>query len=245
MADPDSVKSGRRRADKAKEAGSISVLAHERKMRQVRALAGRLVLVCEGLGGRLGQELHDTVGQSLTLLAMSMGRLRKLPPDRAGPELDTAEALVRELVQQVRDISRSLGMYMLKDLGLPEALQGYFQSVQACCGVRTDFRHRGLERRLSGELEVMLLRIIQEAVANVCRHARTDRLDVSLDIAGGVVALRIEDKGVGFDPAAVGPGAAGMRGMRDRAALLDGRLAIESSPGRGTIITAEIPVKWA
>jgi signal transduction histidine kinase len=92
-------------------------------------------------------------------------------------------------------------------------------------------------------LELAAFRIVQEALTNVARHGGTDSADVYVAEQEGVLHVRVSDAGSGFDPAAIGPGTeAGLIGMRERAILLGGTFSIESSPGNGTIVKAELPI---
>jgi signal transduction histidine kinase len=131
---------------------------------------------------------------------------------------------------------------MLDDLGLLPALLWHFERYTAQTRVRVRFEHHGLERRLpSPEAETAAYRIVQEALNNVARHAGVGEVAVRIALDRGAFRLQIEDRGAGFDPEAVlasGVGC-GLSGMRQRAALLGGRLAITSAPGAGTRLTAE------
>ena len=211
----------------------------EEGIKKNQQLASQLLLVQEEERRKLGFELHDNAGQSLTLLIMSVNRIRKLPPQEIGPVIDEIEALAREITQNIRDVSRALTMQMLEEVGLLQALQTHFQKVQACATVNVNFRHQGLQQRLPRAIEITLFHIIQEAITNVVRHSRTDRVDVSLEVVNRILRLRIEDRGAGFEPASIGLNSPGIRGMQERAALLGGRIEIESSPGKGTRITGE------
>ena len=184
---------------------------------------------------RVACELHDEVGQALTGLRLTLDLMRRLPAERLRPSLDEAEGLVQELTGKVRDLSLRLRPSMLDDLGLLPALLWHVERFAAQTRVRASLEHRGLEGRLPPEVETAAYRIVQEALSNVARHAGVGECRVRVWLEGGVLHLRVEDEGRGFDartPEARTP-STGLSGMRERAALLGGRLAVESAPGAG------------
>jgi signal transduction histidine kinase len=133
---------------------------------------------------------------------------------------------------------------MLDDLGLLAALLWLYERYTAQTRVRVAFQHQGLDRRLDGSAETAAYRIIQEALTNVARHARVEEVQVQIVLDDGTLRVQIDDQGVGFDPEAVLASGVccGLSGMRQRAALLGGRLHLASGPGAGTRLTAELPI---
>jgi signal transduction histidine kinase len=107
-----------------------------------------------------------------------------------------------------------------------------------------EFKHQGMESRFAPEVETAAYRIVQEALTNAARHAGVPRVAVRVWTDAGKLNLQIQDQGAGFDPEAVlrSPQSSGLIGMRERVRLLGGSMAIESNPGAGTAITAELPV---
>jgi signal transduction histidine kinase len=136
---------------------------------------------------------------------------------------------------------------MLDDLGLLPALLWYFERYTAQTNVRVNLTHRGLQRRFQPEVETAAFRIIQEALTNVARHAQVEEVGVRLSLTPRKLSLYVKDKGRGFDPEPVlaGGGSSGVAGMTERAALLGGHLEVESAPGAGTTLAAEIPLNGA
>ena len=108
--------------------------------------------------------------------------------------------------------------------------------------MRVEFRSSGHAGRFAPEVETAAFRIVQEALTNVARHAGVTEVHVSLEARSDGLELRVEDRGVGFDPATARPGeSGGLAGMRERARLLGGRVLVDSAPGRGTRLVAELP----
>jgi signal transduction histidine kinase len=152
---------------------------------------------------------------------------------------------VRELVvatlQDVRRLAVELRPAALDDFGLVSALERLTETFAEQTGLEVDFESALGSERLPGDTETALYRIVQESLTNVVKHARAQRVSISLTRKGGFVNAVIEDDGIGFDPANTREDAFGLSGMRERVALLDGAFEVESSPGAGTTIAVEVP----
>ncbi len=189
---------------------------------------------------RLARELHDETGQALTSILLS---LKALEERLEGEETRGAAHEVRELVvstlQDVRRLAVELRPSALDDFGLVAALERLTQSFSEQTGIAVDFE-AALPERLPDEVETALYRIVQECLTNVVKHARARRVSVLLRRRDGSIAAVVEDDGAGFDPAAGREGGFGLVGMRERLALLGGRLEIESGD-RGTTVAVEVP----
>jgi PAS domain S-box-containing protein len=212
---------------------------------QLQALSRRLLEVQEQERRGLARELHDEIGQMLTGLEFTLEHNRRPLGADGKAGLSEAQRLVRELTTRVRDLSLRLRPTMLDDLGLLPALLWHLQGYMERTKVHVDFAHCGLDGRLGPEVETAAYRIVQEALTNVARHAQTAEASVRACLDRGRLFLQVEDHGIGFDDQVVHAGAAssGLSGMRERAALLGGRLTVESRPGAGTRVTAELPVE--
>jgi len=152
-------------------------------------------------------------------------------------------AVVNDLMGRVRELSMNLRPAMLDDLGLLPALLWLFERYQSQTGVKVDFDHAGLEGRFSPGIETAAFRITQEALTNAARHAHAPEVRVEVRVEDGRLRLRVEDLGAGFPAQTRGSiRSSGLTGMNERARLLGGSLTVQSSPGRGTSITTEIPL---
>ncbi len=151
-------------------------------------------------------------------------------------------SLINDLVRRVRDLSMNLRPAMLDDLGLLPALLWHFERFTAQTAVRVEFQQAGLDRRFPPEVETAVFRIVQEALTNVARHAGVNVSRVQIWAAGESLEITVEDRGRGFRVKAdrTEP-SSGLAGMRERARLLGGQLTIDSVPGSGTRLVAEIP----
>jgi signal transduction histidine kinase len=135
---------------------------------------------------------------------------------------------------------------MLDDLGLVAAVEAFARQFSHRTGIPVDVRMTRRPERLPPEVELVVYRVVQEALSNVARHSGASRAEVSLAADAATLAVTVADDGRGFDPPAALDSrqqSLGLFGMRERAALVGGRLTIESAPGRGTRVQLEIPVQ--
>jgi signal transduction histidine kinase len=221
--------------------GTRAAVAVDLSERLARDALQRVVEAQELERRRLARELHDETGQALTSILLGLKTL----DDRVEDEtLRPAVAELRELVvstlQDVRRLAVELRPTALDDFGLVAALERLTDSYAEQTGIAVDFEATLPEGRLPPDVETALYRIVQECLTNVIKHARATRVSILLTRHGGVVKAVVEDDGTGFDPAAGRTGAIGLVGMRERLALLGGRLEVESSES-GTTIAAEVP----
>jgi signal transduction histidine kinase len=151
--------------------------------------------------------------------------------------------MVDEILGKVRGLSADLRPVVLDHLGLVPALITLFERYSFQTQVSVDFKHRGVEGRFVPEVEMTAYRIVQEALTNVARHADVDQVAVRVWTTADRLSVQIEDRGHGFDPEAAlsNPRTGGLTGMQERVKLLAGQLTIESRPGEGTQIAAELP----
>jgi two-component system NarL family sensor kinase len=192
---------------------------------------------------RLAREIHDTLAQSLTGIALQIeGAMRHLETDTAKAEeqLRRALAITRDSLEEARRSVLSLRPAPLTERPLPFALQFLGHAFTAETGVRVNTQVLGTPV-LSARGEAELFRIAQEALANVRRHAHATEVRITLHGGPRAVRLSIRDNGRGFDAKAVTPDHYGIVGMRERANLLGGRLRVESRSGRGTTVMAVVP----
>lgn len=201
-----------------------------------RRLLKALLTAQEEERARIAKDLHDQVGQSLTALRLGLEALSGPPSATEG-----LKELVEATLADVRRISRELRPAALDELGLEAALRRMVREMAAWGNLESDV-YVQTKTPLSPELETVLYRVAQEALTNVVRHARADRVSVLLKEHEGQLQLVIEDDGVGFDPARAGSASNGLIGMRERVELVGGELLVESTPGTGTTVYARVPL---
>ena len=208
---------------------------------RLQGLSGRLMEVQEAERRHLARELHDEIGQLLTGLRLTLD-LPEPPSPALGERLDQARGLVEELLDRVRALSLDLRPSILDDLGLLPALLGHVERYTSQTKVQVRLEHHGLDRRFDPETETGVYRIVQEALTNVARHSGVDEVTVRLWATRDVLGVQVEDHGRGFDLDAVLGNGGGLDGLRERAALLNGHLTVETKPGAGVRVTAEVPI---
>jgi signal transduction histidine kinase len=175
--------------------------------------------------------MHDQFGEHLTALSLQIANLRE--------HARTLETTAERLDHDVEQLVWRLRPTALDDLGLRAALTNYVQEWSARHDISAEVHTSGLvDERLISEVETALYRIAQEALNNIAKHARAQRVEVLLERRPDCVLLIVEDDGVGFDATkpASGPHGFGLVGMEERAALVGAHLEIESAPGQGTTI---------
>ena len=222
--------------------GARAAIAVALSERVARDTVRRVVSAQEEERRRLALELHDETGQALTSILLG---LKAIGGAKTKEEAEQAEAEVRTLVvqalQDVRALAVELRPSALDDFGLGSAVERLAQTFQERSGIETTMQTT-LETRLPPEVETVLYRVVQEALSNVVKHAEADRVSIVIGQRDGRVVATIDDDGRGFAEADVREDALGLVGMRERLALVGGTLEIESTPGAGTTVAAQVPV---
>lgn len=212
---------------------------------EIRALAGELLRAEQRERARLATVLHDGLQQLLVAAKVQLGIVRR----RASPEsLTTAEQLIDQSIEASRTLTVELSPPILRQRGLAAGLEwlGRWMEDKHGLTVRVNVEGGGLDA--DQDVRTFLFEAAREALLNVVKHAGTDAAVVSLDRTGDRLRTRVEDRGKGFDPAQRAAeerhlGGTGLLGIRQRAELLGGRLEVTSTPGQGTCVALEIPIR--
>ncbi|MFF1648197.1 sensor histidine kinase [Streptomyces sp. NPDC058240] len=198
---------------------------------------------------RLAAEIHDTLAQGLTGIIAQLQVVTSIgdtDPALARVHLDRAAALARHSLGEARRSVHDLVPAALEHDDLPGALKRTVTDWGERHGVRAEFTVTGTVEPLHDEIAATLLRIAEEALANVGRHAGASRAGVTLSFMGDELTLDVRDDGCGFDPVALPPysgaGGFGLGGMRARAERIAGAVEVETEPGRGTAVSARVPL---
>ena len=220
-----------------------AAVAVELSQRVVRDVVRRVVEAQELERRRLARELHDETGQALTSILLGLKPLEEALADHpARASLIELREHVVNALQDVRRLAVELRPAVLDDFGLVPALERLADSFAEQAEIRVDFHSALGAARLPTDVESTLYRVVQESLTNIVKHAQAQNVSVSISRRDSAVVAVIEDDGAGFDPRGVREDGFGFLGMRERLALLDGRLEIESRPGAGTTIVAEVPL---
>ena len=197
---------------------------------------------------RIGLDLHDGVGQVLTAAKLNLEALKEqYTPADPGLRtlLQNALELVDESFREVRDISHNLMPNALIKRGLAQAVRDFLNKITPDGRLKINLEVVGLDaRRLPLNVENVLFRVIQELVQNIVKHARATEVTLQLVRGPEDLTMLVEDNGVGFDPAALDPetGGIGLKNIESRLEYLGGSVYFDSRPGRGTTVTATVPL---
>lgn len=199
---------------------------------------------------RIARELHDDTAQGLVALSRRLDDLVSTSEHLSPRDIEFLEELreqTNRILEGVRRFSQDLRPSILDDLGLLPALEWLTSDLSQHFGIALATAVVGPERRFSPEAELLLFRIAQEALRNVWRHSGATRAWVTAEFGEGKATLTIVDNGKGFElPKRLGDlatdGKLGLAGMQERAQLLGGSFSLQSEPGKGTVVTVEVPI---
>jgi signal transduction histidine kinase len=189
---------------------------------------------------RLARELHDETGQALTSVLLGLKAVET--SDDVPAALGDLRELVVGTLQEVRRLAVELRPKALDDFGLVPAVERLVDTFRSSTGITVQLESRLGDLRLPPEVETTLYRVVQEALTNIAKHAGAHAVSVLLVRRDSSVTALIEDDGQGFTGADEKHSGVGLAGMRERLALLDGRLLVESDPAAGTTIVADVPL---
>ena len=211
-------------------------LEAERAMRNVRALEAQ-----EAERQRIAQELHDEVGQRLTVVLLGVTRALTQVAGEGAEELRLVQENARSSLDEVRRLARGLRPGVLEDLGMVPALEAMANELSSQTGIEVRCRSAQPLPPLAPEAELVVFRVAQEALTNVARHADAASVELSLTCSLQVVRLRVRDDGRGIDPGATGDG---IRGMWERALVVGGNLRLgPAAAGAGTELCLDVPAE--
>lgn len=216
---------------------------------RLRALSSQIIKAQEEERLRIARELHDETAQALaSLLVRQRVAERTTDPEALQRTMADLRALTSEALEGVRRMALELRPTMLDDLGLVAAVEAFARQFGQRTGIPVEVRVARRPDRLPPEVELVAFRVIQEALSNVARHSGASRAEVGLSAGPELLVVTVADDGRGFDltPALDSrERSLGLFGMRERAALVGGRLRIDSRPARGTRVHLEVPAPAA
>lgn len=216
-----------------------------RERARVRQLAAGVIHSQDEERARVAHELHDSIAQSMTGIALELAALEQSCTDsRIAERLEGVRATTADALEEVRSLSRAIHPRVLEELGLRTALQALARRTSMPNGPAVIVEADTSDRPVPAPIAGVLYRVAEEAVANAIRHANARTVHVRLLIDEAHATLEIGDDGRGFDVRGAGLGrvARGLFCIRERVGLVDGALDIQSEPGRGSLIRARIPL---
>ncbi len=234
---------------KEKERGYARVIRESAVLQQqLRHLSRQILSAQENERKEISRELHDMVAQTLTGINIRLAALKTgatLDTESLARNIAETQRLVEHSVDVVHRFARELRPAVLDHLGLIPALQAFMKSFTERTGVRTHLTAFAGVELLNMPRRTALFRVAQEALTNVGRHARAGRVDVSIHKRPDGVCMKVADDGKSFQVQRVllarGSKRLGLLGMRERLEMVGGRFAVESAPGKGTIVEAFVP----
>jgi PAS domain S-box-containing protein len=230
----------------ADEASRKSERILNQNANELRMLAGRLIHNQEEERSRLARELHDDLVQRLAVFAIDIGKLEGELTDQPASVQEKLREMKNDMIKisgDVHNLSRRLHPSILDDLGLIKAVESECTIFSRREGAEVVFSHENIHSVLPKDISLSLYRIVQEGLSNISKHACADHISVSLKGIDHEVLLSVQDDGLGFDSAeARGNPGLGLSSIRERVRLIQGKLTIESQPGKGTRITVRVPL---
>jgi signal transduction histidine kinase len=215
---------------------------------QLRLLSRQLLSAQEEERKMISRELHDQIAQTLTGINIRLASLKTestLNTKGLQRKISSTQRLVEKSVDIVHRFARELRPTVLDDLGLIPALHSFMKSFNKRTGVRTSLTAFATVERLVAAKRTVLFRVAQEALTNVARHAQASRVEVSIEKLPDCICMKIKDDGKSFNLERTlhvnGGKRLGLLGMRERLKMVGGKFIVESSPGKGTTILAQIP----
>jgi signal transduction histidine kinase len=225
--------------------------ALERSRDELRSLTQRLTTVVEAERQRIARELHDQMGQNLAVLGVTLKTIQALLPQEMPVDVrlhcEMIAQLIREMGNRLREVILDLRPPILDEYGLLPTLQWAVQQLRQQTGITVEFMTLGEPVPLAADFELAMFRIMQEAIANILKHARATTIFITLEFARDATCLTIADDGIGFDIDALAEGTVlesihlGLLTMQERAGNIGASCRIDSHPDAGTRVIVTLP----
>ncbi|HEX2683699.1 MAG TPA: sensor histidine kinase [Ferruginibacter sp.] len=191
----------------------------------------------------ISQEIHDNVGQVLSLAKLNLNTVGNITDQQLQSKIDSTKTLVSKAIKDLRDLSRSLHGEKTGEIGLQEAIANELKIIHNTGQFVTELQVTGHVYKQDPQKEMVLFRIVQEALHNAVKHSNAKQLKVMMNYTASAFTLTINDDGIGFIPEQLSAATTGigLKNMRNRASLIGGEIAINSPKNNGTSIIVELP----
>ncbi len=228
----------------------MDVLRGERERSEL--LAKQIISAQEGERKRIAGELHDETSQILATLSIGLEKLKLDMPESAPncakcrSDVYRLKGLTDKALIELHRLTFNLRPSLLDDMGLKPAVSSLLREQLEKAGIQVEFDWKGEETRIPEESEISIFRIIQEAVTNIIKYAHASEVTLTITQTPDQIDLNLRDNGIGFNPSNVKLDPMtrfGIYGMKERILLLNGKFNLQSEPGKGTLITASIPIQ--
>jgi signal transduction histidine kinase len=204
------------------------------------AFSNKLIESQESERKRIAAELHDSLGQNLLIVNNELQQLKQ-HPKHMDEGIEGVTSLVKDSINEVREISHNLHPHMLDRLGLTKAIESMVNKMSHASDIKFEFKSENIDELLPKKSEIHFYRIIQEATNNIAKHARANQSFVTIKKIDNQIHTVIKDDGKGFQLEGQMKEGIGLTDMSERARLMDGSFHISSRPGSGTTIIINIP----
>ncbi|MBI5373137.1 MAG: hypothetical protein HZA79_14030 [Sphingobacteriales bacterium] len=192
----------------------------------------------------ISREIHDNISLSLTLAKLQLNTFDWNDQERSGLKLESSISLIGTSIAELSDISKGLNADIIVQNGLLKAIEDELERIRQTGLFKIGYELTGTPVYMDSQRELIVFRIIQEALNNVIKHAGAKEVLLSLDFSSSRLEIRIHDNGRGFDPERLrGNGHAGLKNMETRAKILNGEMQISSNPNAGTCLIFTIPIE--
>lgn len=195
----------------------------------------------------ISQEIHDNIGQVLSLAKLNLGTMDTNRPDQLHQKIEDSKSLIGKAIQDLRDISKSLNTDYVSEMGLLQALEYELEMLKKSGGLTATLTTEGAYIKLEGQKELIIFRIVQEVINNIIKHAKANTIRVDLTYAPTRFTISVTDDGTGFDLSPLHAAqnsrfGLGIRNMHKRAQLIGAEFTIASTLGAGTTVSLLLPL---
>lgn len=218
---------------------------HNKSVRYQKEIFNAQLEIQEQTFQHISQEIHDNIGQVLTLAKLNLNTISQELPGPSADKTLQAKQLVSKAIADLRNLSKSLNTDLVQDVGLYQAIQRELNLLSKTGQYTTSFDNVGAMFRFDKQKELILFRIFQELLNNIVNHSKATRVGVKTFYKPESFGFSVEDNGQGFDAGRMNsePGfGLGLRNMQRRALLIGAQFQIKSMPGKGTVATIELPL---
>lgn len=190
----------------------------------------------------VGQDLHDNVGQLLSYASMQLNAVSGLATETVKGKIEDTKEVIKNTIQEVRDLSKSLNSDVISNFGLKESLKNEVDRLNKLQKIKAEFSIEGEPYELQSKKdEIILFRIVQEFLSNTMKYAAASNLSIALNYLNDELVIKVTDDGIGFDEATVTKGS-GLINMKSRAELIEAKYELNSKTAEGTSLILSYPI---
>jgi len=220
---------------------------HELEMQFKESLLQTQLEIQEQTLKNISQEIHDNIGQVLSLAKLNLGTMDIEEPEKLQQKIDDSRTLVGKAIQDLRDLSKSLDADQIKARGLNRAIEYELEMIKKTGSYETHFNVDGSPYKLDPQRELILFRIVQEILNNIIKHAKANTIEIRLGYEPEELFIDISDNGTGFELKQLEENnneklGQGIRNMHSRAKLINAGFSMSSTIGKGTLVTIHLPL---